>query len=292
MPRSNVDPHIKACIQYIKNKSTSDMDVLTLNDLNCEYHTLNTLMKKNFNFVFNDPSNKIKSDMETIFHCPVLTKKVTTFDKTFVVNEKEKEKYDLNQAMALIERYASQKDLARLIKTMELNLEQRLHDFKDDIKSYAYSSEQYSLTQQLNEIESKVERFPLLAPKQACLLMGDMSPSNPSRIIDKFKKDGRLLVFSFGDTKKAQIPAFQFDIERQTLWPAIPRLCALFSTLSDWGIYQWFTTFDEDLQCSPAKALALPDKLDDLLDVAGLFLNTSQLRELSFTAQKNTLSHK
>lgn len=290
MPGSNVDPHIKACIQYIKNKSTSDMDVLTLNDFNYEYVFCNQLITKDLNSVINDPSKKLKIDMGKISHWQILTKKITTFNKTSVLNVDESR--DLTQVMALIECYASQGDLAHLVETMELDLEQRLQDFKDVIKNYRYSSEQYALTQQLNEIESRVEHFPLLAPKQACLLMGDMSPSNPSRNIDKFKKDGRLLVFSFGDTKKAQIPAFQFDIEHQTLWPAIPRLCTLFSTLSDWGVYQWFTTFDEDLQCSPADALSQPEKLDDLLDVAGLFLNTSQLRELSFTAQKNTDTHK
>lgn len=68
---------------------------------------------------------------------------------------------------------------------------------------------------------------------------------------------------------------------------AIPRLCELFGELNDWAVFHWFTTFNEDLGMTPATALKEASRHGELLELAGLYVNESQCKHLSFSIDGN-----
>lgn len=142
---------------------------------------------------------------------------------------------------------------------------------------------QYQLAQRLNDIEARASEYPLVTPKDASRLLGELSATNPSRLVATLKAEHKLFAFNFGDAKSVQVPAFQFKPDLG-VFSVVPKLCRILSGLNDWGVYHWFTTYSPDLDCSPAEALAISELGDDLVYLAGLFKSSSTLRELSFDA--------
>lgn len=88
--------------------------------------------------------------------------------------------------------------LEAFIEKAEDAAEAKLMDFKRAVKPCRYSAAQYELVQHLNAIEEKVDEYPLVAPKQATLLLGMFSSSNPSRDIGQLVKEKHLMAFSLG----------------------------------------------------------------------------------------------
>lgn len=171
-----------------------------------------------------------------------------------------------------------------LVNELEQRVDSDFLRFKEDLKQHAMDETQFSIANSLNEIEERTTQFPLFSPKQAAVLLGDVTSKNPSRTINKAKEDGELFVFYFGNTKTAQVPSFQFNTRTLGVWKIIPKLAKTLKGLNDWGVYSWFTTDSDDLGCTPAEAVSKPEAYDDLTYLAGLFKSESTLRDLNFVA--------
>lgn len=171
-----------------------------------------------------------------------------------------------------------------LVAELEQKVDSKFLAFKDELKKHSMDEVQFSIAKSLNAIEDRVQQFPLLTPKQASMFLGDLASRNPSRTVNKAKEDGSIFVFYFGNTRTAQIPAFQFNTESLGVYDVVPRLTKTLEGLNDWGVYSWFTTKSEDLDCTPAEAVSKPELYDELRYLAGLFKSDSTLRDLSFVA--------
>ncbi|QCZ95443.1 hypothetical protein [Salinimonas iocasae] len=194
----------------------------------------------------------------------------------------------MSRILELTELFAQSGELDHFLSMAEEHAEHSLMEFKRSVKARNYSPAQYELVQALNTIEKKVTDFPLVTPKQATQLLGMFASSNPSRDIGKLVKENKLLGFSFGEAKVLQLPAFQIDDKKLKVWPPVHRLCELLSGLNDWAVYDWLTTDNDDLGTTPADALKRSELYDDLLDVAGLFLNENKHAHLSFSVKEDS----
>lgn len=174
-----------------------------------------------------------------------------------------------------------------LVMELEKKVDSDFLSFKEDLKQHAMDETQFCIAKSLNAIEERAKQFPLLSPKQAAILLGDIANKNPSRTINKAKEDGELFVFYFGNAKTAQIPSFQFNTNTLGVWEVIPKLVKTLGGLNDWGVYSWFTTESDDLGCTPAEAVSKPETYNDLRYLAGLFKSESTLRDLDFIAANN-----
>jgi len=172
-----------------------------------------------------------------------------------------------------------------LAKDLEKDLEVDFNEFKKSVKPHSMSETQYVLAQSLNAIEKRVAEFPLVSPKEAAMLMGEVNSTNASRTISAARDQKRIFAFTFGDSKATQVPAFQFNATALKVWQPVPELAQILSGLNDWGVYSWFTTHNYDLECTPAEALGRPDLYEDLVYLAGLFKSESTLAHLSFIAE-------
>lgn len=186
------------------------------------------------------------------------------------------------QAFQLV---ASKGDLAELLGNVVQAAEEKFIDLKGQLKTQRASLAQLAIAQQLNEIETRTENYPLLSAKDAAKLYGDFRSTNPSRVVSNAKQANEIFAFNFGNSKNVQVPAFQFK-PQLGVYAAVPKLCRILSGLNDWGVYHWFTSEAEDLGCTPADALAKPDLEGDLLYLAGLFKNDSTFRSLSFESDQ------
>ncbi|EOA6542222.1 TPA: hypothetical protein ACGU7E_003450 [Vibrio vulnificus] len=175
-------------------------------------------------------------------------------------------------------------DIHALVAELEQKADSKFLAFKDELKQHSMDDAQFSIAKSLNAIEDRVQQFPLLTPKQASIFLGDLASRNPSRTVNKAKEEGNIFVFYFGNTRTAQIPAFQFNTENLGVYDVVPRLTKALEGLNDWGVYSWFTTKSEDLDCTPAEAVSKPELYDELRYLAGLFKSDSTLRDLSFVA--------
>ncbi len=202
----------------------------------------------------------------------------------FIINADDE--FPLERHLELMQLFSQHGELSELTKLAEDLAENKLLDFKQSVKSKHYSPAEYEIVQQLNAIEDKVYEYPLITPKEATRLLGMFSATNPSRDIAHLVKSQKLFGFSFGETKTLQIPAFQFNTSDFKIWEPVSRLCGLLGDLNDWAVYDWMTTFDDDLETTPALALQEPDKYADLIDLAGLYRNENKHAHLSYTAEK------
>ncbi|MPY24535.1 hypothetical protein [Shewanella sp. YLB-07] len=155
---------------------------------------------------------------------------------------------------------------------------------KDFVRENHLSEAQLAVAAHLNRIETKERNYPLVIPAKATLLLGHGENANPSRIITRLKDDRELFAFSFGQARSVRIPIFQVDLEKMKVWHIIPTLSRILAGLNDWGVYDWFTTYSEDLDAAPADCLDDKDKFDDLIILAGLFKSNSIQGNLRFTA--------
>lgn len=80
-----------------------------------------------------------------------------------------------------------------------------------------------------------------------------------------------------------QLPVFQFNQSVLKPWEPVKQLCELFSGLNDWSVYDWMTSFNDDLETTPALALQKTELHDDLIDLAGLYRNESRNVHLRFS---------
>jgi hypothetical protein len=183
--------------------------------------------------------------------------------------------------------HAHRGTLEHVNEILQKDAVQQFSEFKLKIKEQPATETQYLIARQLNRIEALTKEFPLVSAKQAVYLLGDLSATNPSRVINTAKQANRLFAFNFGDSKSTQVPVFQFDPEKLGVYKPVPELCRILDGLNDWGVYQWLTTTHDDLGCSPANALSRPEMEADLLFLAGLFKSDSTLRELSYTADNS-----
>lgn len=184
--------------------------------------------------------------------------------------------------LELAELFSHSGKLDNFLNLAENHAESLLMEFKRTVKSSGYSPAQYGLVQTLNAIEKKVDDFPLVTPRQATKLLGMFASTNPSRDIGRLINENKLFGFSFGESKVLQLPAFQFNTAELKPWVPVSRLCELLHELNDWAVYDWMTTYNEDLGTTPAHALAIPDLYDDLIDIAGLYRNENKHAHLYY----------
>lgn len=190
----------------------------------------------------------------------------------------------LSRMNRMLAHHLQQGDVGWLLDELEQKAGQEFMQFKEAIKPHNSDQTQFDIAQSLNDIEERIEDYPLLTPKQAAVLMGEMNSKNPSRVINTAREQGNILVFYFGDSKTAQIPAFQFKPGAQGFgsWEVMPKLINILKGVHDWGVYSWFTTENEDLGCTPADAIGDPGRTSDLLYLAGLLKSESTLRDLNY----------
>ncbi|CCN40124.1 hypothetical protein VIBNIFTn2_120106 [Vibrio nigripulchritudo FTn2] len=191
-------------------------------------------------------------------------------------------------AMRALRHHISHGSLEHMVRILQDDAEKSFDDFKEAIKPHGRADDtQYLIAKDLNDIEARTSDYPLTSAKHAAVLYGEMNSANPSRLVAKLKKEFKILGFYFGNSRNIQIPIFQFDTDSLGVYETVPKLCRIFDDLNDWGVYKWLTSFDEDLECTPAQAIRRPELEDDLLYLAGLFKSASTLRELSFVAEGN-----
>lgn len=138
------------------------------------------------------------------------------------------------------------------------------------------------INQRLREIETKSKDFPFVDENTAVFLMGKLNAANSKSIVIDAQKKHSLLVFSFGKADCIYIPEFQFQKHGTGVMPVVPELCKILSGLNDWGVFDWLTSYSEDLQCTPADAIHDQELIDDLVYLAGLFSSESRLSHLSY----------
>lgn len=164
--------------------------------------------------------------------------------------------------------------------------EKSFADLRAVLKESSCSEVQFEAAKLLNEIEARVTDYPMCSPADAAKYLGELTATNPSRLVAKAKQEKRLFAFTFGNAKTVQIPTFQFNMHTLGVYDSVPRLCGILSNLNDWGVYQWLTTFSDDLEMTPAKALSEKSVWDDMYYLAGLFKSESTFRDLSYVAEK------
>lgn len=123
--------------------------------------------------------------------------------------------------------------------------------------------------------------YPLLSPQEALatmLVKGEISNFDQFALNEKSKN--RLFAFSLNDYGPLLLPTFQFDTDKKSVLPIVPQLCLALSGLNDLTVYFWLTSFDNDLQSTPAECLKDKSTYELLLDVASLFKNESTFTHL------------
>ncbi|GLQ71238.1 hypothetical protein [Vibrio penaeicida] len=192
----------------------------------------------------------------------------------------------MSGAMRVMQQYIDHGSLDRMLNLLQKDAESSFDDFKEAIKPHSNIDEtQYLIAKDLNEIEARAKDYPLIQAKQAATMFGELGAANPSRLVGKLKKEHKIIGFYFGNSRNIQIPVFQFDPINLGVYPPVEKLCRMLDGLNDWGVYKWLTTFDEDLECTPAQALSQPKLEGDLLYLAGLFKSESTLASLDFVAE-------
>lgn len=194
----------------------------------------------------------------------------------------------VNGAMRLIQRYIDHGSLDRMVKLLQIDAEKSFCDFKEAVGLISNTNDtHYLIAKDLKEIEARTNKYPLIPAKQAAIFLGEVNITNPSRLVAKLKKELKIIGFYFGNSRKIQIPAFQFDMINLGVYKPVEKLCHILDELNDWGVYKWLTTHDEDLECTPAQAISRPELEEDLLYLAGVFKSESTLRGLNVTSAKN-----
>ncbi len=194
----------------------------------------------------------------------------------------------VNSAMRFIQRYIDHGSLDHMVKLLRVDAEKSFCDFKEAVGLSANTNDtHYLIAEDLKEIEARTNKYPLIPAKQAAIFLGEVNITNPSRLVAKLKKELKIIGFYFGNSRKIQIPAFQFDMINLGVYKPVEKLCHILDELNDWGVYKWLTTHDEDLECTPAQAISRPELEEDLLYLAGVFKSESTLRGLNVTSAKN-----
>ncbi|MDO6686641.1 MULTISPECIES: hypothetical protein [unclassified Agarivorans] len=131
----------------------------------------------------------------------------------------------------------------------------------------------------LSKMERNETKYPLATVDEALQLLDrGIVKEDALSVISKLTADEKLFVFKFDS--QLRIPAFQFTQE-QGIHASIPTLVKYFGHVSDSATYHWFTTYNEDLEAAPADCLAENDKFEKLIDLAGLFVNSTTFRSVS-----------
>lgn len=130
------------------------------------------------------------------------------------------------------------------------------------------TQDQYKIySDRINEFKKENQIF---TQKQAYSVLKKPSESSPSRTINKLI--GELRIFSV--TYKSQgttigYPAFQFNVKSGRPKPIIKKVIkALKNKYQDWDLLFWFTSFSDELECTPLQAVDKPDLHEILLEVA------------------------
>ncbi len=195
------------------------------------------------------------------------------------------ENHEIANILRLVTNLSNQGMLKQANHALEKVLQQSFFDLKEAIGRRKASEIQYLIAKQLNDIEALTSHYPLLTAKQATAMLGDLSARSVSRTINTACQEGRLFVFYFGDAKNAQIPEFQFNVETLGVHEVVPRLCKVLRGINDWAVYKWFSSYSEDLGCTPANAIERKECWDDLVYLAGIFASSCNLRELNYVAR-------
>lgn len=195
------------------------------------------------------------------------------------------ENHEIANILRLVTNLSNQGMLKQANHALEEVFQQSFFDLKETVGRRKASEVQYLIAKQLNDIETLASQYPLLTAKQATAMFGDLSTRSVSRTINTACQEDRLFVFYFGDAKNAQIPEFQFNVETLGVHEVVPRLCKVLKGINDWAVYKWFSSYSEDLGCTPANAIERKERWDDLVYLAGIFASSCNLRDLNYVAR-------
>lgn len=135
---------------------------------------------------------------------------------------------------------------------------------------------------QEKRLAKKCLDYPLLSPQEALHAIPNLGEiGNADEFALKEKSNNRLFVFSLRNDGSLFLPKFQFNAKNHTVLPIVPRLCFALSGLSDLSVYFWLTSYDDDLESTPADCLEDLSRSELVVDLASLYKNESTLRHLS-----------
>ncbi len=136
-----------------------------------------------------------------------------------------------------------------------------------------------SILASLKAIEAKQDEYPCLNVEEMLNKLGINDTANRLDILQGLVDKHQLLAFNFSQPSNPRFPLFQFNAHGQ-IHECVPTLLAYFEPLSDWATFNWFTSFNNDLDAAPADVLGSPEHRGSLMDVAGLYVNSNTFNSL------------
>lgn len=137
------------------------------------------------------------------------------------------------------------REMDELVAAFRNMLDHRMIDGQDGDAAKALNKAR--LQERLLSITPKIDQT------QACQFLG-LSLTNPSATLKRKEGKGEILRFDAGG--RAAYPLFQFDIERQRIFPVIKKVLAVKpETWSNFRLLHWLTTPHLDFDRTPAESL-------------------------------------